>query len=61
MGTQEHYVMEENDGELERLENQHVVLKSSMGTLLCAPIEFVAPCLRILDSGTADGMIPSFP
>lgn len=61
MGTREHYVMEENEGELERLKNQHIVLKNSMGTLLCAPVDFVTPGLRILDSGTADGVIPTFP
>ncbi|KAF2246838.1 hypothetical protein BU26DRAFT_431537 [Trematosphaeria pertusa] len=45
-----------SDSELQRLANQHVVLKSGMGTLALAPVDFTSPNLRILDSGTADGL-----
>ncbi|KAF2789633.1 hypothetical protein K505DRAFT_91362 [Melanomma pulvis-pyrius CBS 109.77] len=55
-GDTERYIMEANEGELQRLANQHQVLKSAMGTLTVAPIDFSRPNLRILDSGTADGL-----
>lgn len=59
--TQERYVMEKNNGELRRLGDQHAVLKSAMGTLVLAPVDFSKPGLRILDSGTADGIVPMYP
>ncbi|KAI1653950.1 S-adenosyl-L-methionine-dependent methyltransferase [Daldinia decipiens] len=54
-GAQEQYVLEGNEGELQRLADQHDVLKASMGTLVLAPVDF-SNHLRILDSGTADGL-----
>jgi hypothetical protein len=59
--------MEANRGELQRLANQHETYKSAMGTLTVAPVDFSGPALRILDSGTADGLslseisVPHFP
>jgi hypothetical protein len=51
----EEYIMEKNEGELQRLADQHYSLKGSMGTLTVAPVDLSRPNLRILDSGTADG------
>jgi hypothetical protein len=45
----------ENEEEISRLSNQHDVLKGEMGQLVLAPIDLSSP-LRILDSGTADGL-----
>ncbi|ETS77614.1 hypothetical protein PFICI_09676 [Pestalotiopsis fici W106-1] len=50
------YVMEENEGELQRLANQHEIITKYLGTLALAPVDFSRPNLRILDSGTADGL-----
>ncbi|CAI6334301.1 unnamed protein product [Periconia digitata] len=52
----EQYIMESNLGEVQRLANQHETIKSAMDTLTVAPINFSGPSLRILDSGTADGL-----
>lgn len=48
--------MEGVEGELQRLADQHAVLKHAMGALTVAPVDFSRPNLRILDSGTADGI-----
>lgn len=45
-----------SSSEVERLRNQHQVLKHDMGgKLILAPIDLSTPSLRILDSGTLDG------
>lgn len=46
----------ENSEESIRLQNQHAVIKDAMGSLVLAPVDLGATPLRILDSGTADGM-----
>ncbi|KAF3771422.1 hypothetical protein M406DRAFT_34527, partial [Cryphonectria parasitica EP155] len=58
---QKRYVMGEDDDELHRLGDQHAVLKSAMGTVVLAPVNFSTPGLRILNSGTADGTAPKCP
>lgn len=47
--------MEGNKGELDRLSDQHFILRRVIGTLSLAPIDFSTPNLRVLDSGTAGG------
>ncbi|KAK8119952.1 uncharacterized protein PG998_004578 [Apiospora kogelbergensis] len=50
------YVME-NDAEAERLAYQHTILKASMGgQLVVAPVDLSRRGLRILDSGTSNGV-----
>jgi len=45
-----------SDEEMNRLSNQHSVIKDAMGgRLLLLPVDHSAGALRILDSGTADG------
>ncbi|KAI0508622.1 S-adenosyl-L-methionine-dependent methyltransferase [Xylaria bambusicola] len=50
------YVMDENEGELERLGQQHTLLHDAMGKLVFAPVDLSKPGRQILDSGTADGL-----
>jgi hypothetical protein len=53
----ENYPMGNNDAEIQRLRAQHEWLKAGMdGQLIFAPIDRSQENLRILDSGTADGM-----
>ncbi|RWA09821.1 hypothetical protein EKO27_g5297 [Xylaria grammica] len=52
----EKYVMRENEGELERLANHHEIISHYIGGLVLAPVDLSQPNLRILDSGTADGL-----
>jgi hypothetical protein len=52
----EEYFLEHNPDELQRLREQHKLIKDSMGGLILAPIDFSKPGLRILDSATADGV-----
>ena len=47
--------MHDND-EIERLSEQHGVIEDAMGGLLLAPLDLSRAGMRILDSGTADGM-----
>ena len=45
-----------SDDEMNRLENNHYIIKDAMGgTLLLSPIDITTNSLRILDSATADG------
>lgn len=53
------YVMGHDAAEIARLHGQHEWIKASMGSLIHAPINPKKQNMRILDSGTADGM-PSF-
>jgi hypothetical protein len=60
--TKEHqdaYMLDENPGELSRLSDLHDLTKATMGGLVLAPVDFSQPGLRILDSGTADGLSSS--
>ena len=50
------YFMHVYAPELERLKYQHKVLTDHFGTLVLAPVDLSKPGLRILDSGTADGV-----
>jgi hypothetical protein len=54
--TKTEYVLD-NDEEASRLAKQHDVIKDAMGGLILAPIDLSRSGLRILDSGTADGML----
>lgn len=46
------------DEEVSRLENQHFIIKDTMGgSLLLPPIDLLGGPLQILDSATADGML----
>lgn len=57
--TKSGYILESDD-ESKRLSNQHEVIKAAMGgILLRAPVDFAAEGLRVLDSGTADGVLSS--
>ena len=51
----EEYIMAADPGELDRLTNQHQLIKDHMGKLVLAPLDLSKPALRILDSATADG------
>lgn len=52
--------IEKNQDETFQLSEQHDVFKASMGgKLVIAPVDFSKPGLRILDCGTADGMMPN--
>lgn len=54
--TYKHEYPLEGDDEVERLQNQHHVIKDAMGgKLIMAPVDLSASSLRILDSGTSDG------
>lgn len=54
------YFLEGSD-EVKRLEQQHPVIKASMGgRLILAPIDFGRKDMRILDSGTSDGKTTRF-
>lgn len=48
-----------SEEESERLSNQHMVIKDAMpgGRLICPTLNFSGSPLRILDSGTADGIM----
>ena len=50
------YHLEHHATEVARLAAQHEVFLDFMGTLVVAPVDLEKPKLRILDSGTADGM-----
>jgi tRNA1(Val) A37 N6-methylase TrmN6 len=57
--NEEQYIRGASDDEIQRLTDQHVMLKSGMGgTLVVAPIDLSRPGLRILDSGTGNGIVP---
>ena len=51
----EEYIMAADPEELNRLTDQHQLIKDHMGTLVLAPADLSKPNLRILDSATADG------
>ena len=53
--TGDHYFLQENASEVQRLTYQHEVIKAHMGSLIFAPVPLSQPNLRILDSATADG------
>ncbi len=48
------YIMAADPNELNRLTDQHQLIKDHMGTLVLAPADLSKPNLRILDSATAD-------
>ncbi|KAK4099518.1 hypothetical protein N658DRAFT_508562 [Parathielavia hyrcaniae] len=50
-----HYKLGQNQGEVERMRNQHEWIKGSFGGLIKAPIDLYKPHQKILDSATADG------
>jgi hypothetical protein len=50
------YVMGHDHPEIKRLQQQHLWLKSAMPELVLAPINKVHPNLKVIDSGTADGI-----
>lgn len=50
------YHLEYHDEEVARLAAQHEVFLDAMGKLVFAPVDLGRNGLRILDSGTADGM-----
>jgi gliotoxin biosynthesis N-methyltransferase len=52
----EHYLLEANTTEVERLTYQHEVVKDYMGSLVLAPLDLSQPNLHVLDSATADGL-----
>ncbi|RDW70936.1 hypothetical protein BP6252_07499 [Coleophoma cylindrospora] len=60
MGEQEqpesNYLLPYNDLETRRLRLQHDLIKSYMGTLVLAPIDLEMKGLKVLDSGTFDGI-----
>ncbi|KAH9219821.1 hypothetical protein DL95DRAFT_433585 [Leptodontidium sp. 2 PMI_412] len=45
-----------DEQEIHRLTIQHEVTKSAFPSLILAPIDLSQPCLKILDSATADGL-----
>lgn len=49
------YFLKSNE-EVNRLKNQHEVIKVAMGGLVIAPVDLSSAPLRILDSATADGI-----
>ena len=52
---EEKYILDSPE-EVNRLAEQHDVIKDAMGGLIAVPLDFSKPGLRILDSGTADGI-----
>jgi hypothetical protein len=56
--TKTEYVLD-NDEEASRFAKQHDMIKDAMDGLILAPIDLSRSGLRILDSGTADGMLPN--
>lgn len=56
MATNQSDYFLESEEEINRLANQHNIIKDEMGSLVLAPIDLSMP-LRILDSGTADGRV----
>lgn len=50
------YEMGHDEAEIKRLAAQHEWIKSCMGTLLHCPINSMKENMRVLDSGTADGV-----
>lgn len=55
-GHEDVYMLKKSPGELSRLSDLHDLTKATMGGLVLAPIDFSQRGLRILDSGTADGV-----
>lgn len=55
------YHLEHHTEEVARLAAQHEVFLDFMGKLMIAPVDLNQSSLRILDSGTADGMSNTFP
>ena len=49
------YILD-SDEEIVRLRGQHDGLIDAIGSLVVPPIDWTLPELRVLDSGTADGM-----
>jgi hypothetical protein len=55
------YFLPANDAEAERLLMQHTVLIDALDNqIVCVPLNFSEPGLKILDSGTADGSLFPF-
>lgn len=54
--SKEKYVMGHDNTELKRLTAQHEWIKASTGSLLHCPVNMKKEGMRILDSGTADGV-----
>lgn len=53
--------MGDTSKEVERLRNQHELIRDGMGgKLIRAPIDLSKPDLHILDVATADGTCPKF-
>lgn len=51
------YFLPVNSLEAERLMSQHLVLIDALdGRIVLAPVDLNKPGLKVLDSGTADGM-----
>lgn len=59
-GKEDPYVMGHNSAEMKRLAAQHEWIKASMGSLLHCPVNYKKESMRVLDSGTADGMFVLF-
>jgi hypothetical protein len=54
------YLLDYDDSEKRRLQEQHELIKSYMGQLILAPVDLTQPGLKVLDSGTFDGMISRY-
>jgi hypothetical protein len=55
------YFLPRNVEEAERMQNQHEWLKGCANGLVLAPIDLGRRGMRVLDSATADGIVPLFP
>ncbi|CAH0018875.1 unnamed protein product [Clonostachys rhizophaga] len=53
--AKKHYMLSNNQREIERMRNQHEWIKISFGGLIKAPIDFSKKHQKILDAATADG------